>query len=74
MMLITEPSFQSCLLRISRTFNFNNLEVKIFQRYKENIPTINNQLVREFRLYLADNDIKLKINSMKLETNRKLIL
>ena len=57
------PSFQSCLLRIPGTYNSKNGEVKIVQRYDANkIPTIDHQLLREFRLYIADNEIKRKIN------------
>ena len=67
------PSFQSCLLRIPMTLNSkNNSEVKIIQKYNaNNILTIDNHLLREFRLYLADKDIKRKINLKKLETNKK---
>lgn len=58
-----KPSFKSCLLRIPGTINAkNDLEVKIIQRYDvNNIPSIDNQLLREFRLYLADIDIRKKI-------------
>jgi hypothetical protein len=67
------PSFQSCLLRIPGTSNSKNgSEVTIIQSYdKNNIPTINNHLLREFRLYLADNDIRRKTNSIQLETKKK---
>ena len=62
------PSFKSCLLRIPGTINSKNgSEVKIIQSFDENnIPSPANQLLREFRLYLADIDIKksrmIKIN------------
>jgi hypothetical protein len=64
------PSFQSCLLRIPCTFNSkNSSEVKIIQRFDVNkIPSIDNQLLREFRLYLADIDIRKKRIA---ETNKK---
>ncbi|HSF49231.1 MAG TPA: DNA primase noncatalytic subunit PriX [Nitrososphaeraceae archaeon] len=54
------PSFKSCLLRIPGTINSKNgLKVKIIQRFDENnIPSPGNQLLREFRLYLADVDIR----------------
>lgn len=56
------PSFHSCLLRIPGTYNSKNgSEVKIIQRFDENkILTIDNKLLREFRLHLADIDIKKK--------------
>ena len=63
-----KPSFKSCLLRIPGTINSKNgSEVKIIQRFDENnIPSPGNHLLREFRLYLADIDIKkrrmIKIN------------
>ena len=62
------PSFQSCLLRIPGTINFKNgSQVKIIQRCDENKnPSINNQILREFRLYLADIDIRKRI----AETNK----
>ena len=65
-----KPSFKSCLLRIPGTINAkNDLEVKIIQRYDVNkIPSIDNQqLLREFRLYLADIDIRKRM----AETNTK---
>ena len=58
-----KPSFNSCLLRIPETFNSKNSSgVKIIQRYNVNkIPSIDNQqLLREFRLFLADMDIRQK--------------
>ena len=70
------PSFHSCLLRIPGTYNSKNGEVKIIQRHDaNNIPTIDNNLLREFRLYLADNDIKIntefgqKYYSLKTRSN-----
>jgi hypothetical protein len=53
------------LLRIPGTFNSKNgSEVRIIKKFDiNNIPTIDNRLLREFRLYLADNDIKRKIYS-----------
>jgi hypothetical protein len=64
-----KPSFKSCLLRIPCTFNSKNgSEVKIIERYDvNNIPSIDNQILREFRLYLADIDIRKKI----AENNKK---
>ena len=63
------PSFKSCLLRIPGTINSKNgSEVKIIQRFDENkIPSIDNHLLREFRLYLADIDIRKRIT----EDNKK---
>jgi hypothetical protein len=54
------PSFKSCLLRIPGTVNSkNDSDVKIIQKFNtDNIPSINNPLLREFRLYLADIDIR----------------
>ena len=65
------PSFKSCLLRIPGTINSKNgSEVKIIQRFDENkIPSIDNHLLREFRLYLADIDIRKK--RMRKVTNRR---
>ena len=61
------PSFQSCLLRIPGTFNSKNgSEVKIIQRFDvDMIPSIDNQLLRGFRLYLADIDIRRKRKDAK---------
>lgn len=57
------PSFKSCLLRIPGTINSKNgSQVKIIQRFDENnIPTID-EVLREFRLYLADIDIRKRIS------------
>lgn len=54
------PSFKSCLSRIPATINSkNSSEVKIIQKFDENkIPSISNQLLREFRLYLADIEFR----------------
>jgi hypothetical protein len=63
------PSFKSCLLRIPYTLNskcidpttvnyIKDPEVKIIQEFDSlAIPTINKELLRDFRLYLADKDI-----------------
>jgi hypothetical protein len=63
------PSFKSSLLRIPHTLNLKCIElttgnyikdpeVKIIQEFDSlAIPTINNKLLREFRIYLADKDI-----------------
>ena len=63
------PSFKSSLLRIPYTLNSKCIEpttgnyykdpkVKIIQEFDSlAIPTINKELLREFRLYLADKDI-----------------
>ena len=58
------PSFKSCLLRIPGSINFKNgSEVEIVKRFDaNNIPIIDTQILREFRLYLADKDIKRKID------------
>ena len=66
------PSFKSCLLRIPETINSKNgSEVKIIQRYDINqIPSIDNQLLREFRLYLADIDIRKRMADInKIRSN-----
>ena len=54
------PSFNSCLLRIPGTINSkNSSEAKIIQRFDTNkIPSIDNKIIREFRLYLADMYIR----------------
>jgi hypothetical protein len=71
------PSFKSSLLRIPFTFNSKNLiinnenirekaEVKIVQKFdKDNVKPINIKLLREFRLWLADNDLKNKQKRLK---------
>jgi hypothetical protein len=65
-------SFSSYLLRIPHTFNskcFNenaDPEVKIIQRFDfQQIPKINSCMLREFRLYLADLNIKRKRDFIK---------
>ena len=69
------PSFESCLLRIPGSVNSkNHSEVKIIQRFDtSNILLINNHLLKEFRLYLADKDIKRKLEARQkyysLKTN-----
>ena len=57
------------MLRIPGTINFKNgSAVKIIRRYDKNkIPSIDNQLLREFRLYLADIDIRKR----RIENNKK---
>jgi hypothetical protein len=67
-------SFNSYLLRIPHTFNSKCInknadpEVKIIQRFdRQNIPQINTSLLREFRLYLADIDIKNKTAIIRQE-------
>jgi hypothetical protein len=74
------PSFKCCLLRIPNTFNSkcidndnNDAEVKVIQRFDAtyaSIPQIDVNLLREFRLYLADLDIKHKIVAAKGEMVR----
>jgi hypothetical protein len=73
------PSFKSSLLRIPYTLNSKCIDpttgnyikypkVKIIQEFDSlAIPTINNKLLREFRLYLADKDII----SAKLESAKR---
>jgi len=58
------PSFKSCMLRIPGTINSKNKsEIRIIQKFdKNNIPKIDNSILRQFRLYLADLDIKRKLN------------
>ena len=53
-------SFKSCLLRIPGTINSKNgSEVRIIQNFDaNNIPLIENHMLRECRLYLADIDIR----------------
>ena len=77
------PSFKSSLLRIPYTLNskcidpttgnyIKDPEVKIIQEFDSlAIPTINNELLREFRLYLADKDIiSTKLESIKRRNNK----
>lgn len=69
------PSFKSNLLRIPYTLNSKCLangtdpEVKIIRKFDpDNIPKLGLQLLREFRLYLADQDIK---NKAKAKMDKK---
>jgi hypothetical protein len=74
------PSFKSSLLRIPHTLNskcidlttgnhIKDPEIKIIQEFDSlAIPTINKELLREFRLYLADIDI---ISNTKLESIKR---
>lgn len=69
------PSFKSNLLRIPYTLNSKCLangtdpEVKIMRKFDpDNVPKLGLQLLREFRLYLADQDIK---NKVKAKIERK---
>jgi hypothetical protein len=79
------PSFKSSLLRIPYTLNskcidpttgnyIKDPEVKTIQEFDSlAIPTINNKLLREFRLYLADKDIiktKLECTKRSNQINR----
>jgi hypothetical protein len=69
------PSFKSSLLRIPYTFNSKNLnrkdepgqirsEIKIIQEFDKNfVQSINIKLIRDFRLWLADIDLKRKKTS-----------
>ncbi|KAA2283581.1 hypothetical protein [Candidatus Nitrosocosmicus sp. SS] len=69
------PSFKSSLLRIPYTFNSKNLnindendqiryQIKIIQEFdKDNVQSINIKLIRDFRLWLADIDLKRKKTS-----------
>jgi hypothetical protein len=74
------PSFKSSLLRIPYTFNSKKLstnnendrekgEVKIVQKFDDdNVKSINTKLLRDYRLWLADNDLlrkKKKMNSRR---------
>jgi hypothetical protein len=65
-------TFKSCLLRIPGTINSkNNSEVKIIQKFDvTKITSINNKILREFRLYLVDIDIRKKRITNE-ETNKK---
>jgi hypothetical protein len=68
------PSFKSCMLRIPYTFNSKYMhiqdpEVKIVQRSDINtIPRLSAALLREYRLYLADLDLKEKFKILKLRS------
>ena len=61
------PTFKSSLLRIPYTFNSKNQQqVKIIQEFdKENIPSIDPEFLRGFRLWLVDNDIRNKQEIIK---------
>ena len=70
-------SFNSYLLRIPYTFNskctaqYKDAEVKVFQIFDSSaIPTIDSNLLREFRVYLADLDIRNKAEACKNNRNR----
>lgn len=79
------PSFKSSLLRIPYTFNSKNLnindendqissEIKIIQEFdKDNIQSININLIRDFRLWLADIDLKRKKTSRFQNRSREVI-
>ena len=62
--------------RVPYTFNSNsieNSEVKVIQRFDDTsaaIPHVDTNLLREFRLYLADLDIKNKLEAVKEEKVR----
>jgi hypothetical protein len=64
-------SFKSCILRIPYTFNskcmhIQDPEVKIVQRFNINIiPRLSAALLHEYRLYLADLDLKEKFKLKK---------
>ena len=65
------PSFKSCMLRIPHTLNSKyvskNPEVQIIQSFDTNtIPKLDSTLLREFRLYLADLDLKEKLKMLEL--------
>jgi hypothetical protein len=77
------PSFRSCLLRIPYILNSKYIdpttgnyakdpEVKIIQEFDSlTIPIINNELLREFRLYLTDKDIiSTKLECVKKRSNQ----
>jgi hypothetical protein len=80
------PSFKSSLLRIPYTFNSKNLnindendqirsEIKIIQEFdKDNIQSINIKLIRDFRLWLADIDLKRKKTSRFQNKSCEIIL
>ena len=67
------PSFKSCLLRIPGTLNSkNDSEVKIIKKFEDNnISIIDNYILREFRLYLADLNIKRKLKDSAHERSKK---
>jgi hypothetical protein len=72
------PSFKSCMLRIPYTFNskcmhIQDREVKIVQRLDINtIPKLGAALLCEYRLYLADLDLKEKLKALKLRSIQNL--
>lgn len=73
------PSFRSYLLRIPYTLNSKCLsngtdpEIKIIRKFDpDNIPKLSLQLLREFRLYLADRDIKNKAKTKVFKKKQKL--
>ena len=65
------PTFKSSLLRIPNTFNSKNqAEIKIIQEFdNNNIPSINKDLLRRFRLWLVDNEIRNKQEKSEKEDN-----
>lgn len=70
-------SFNSYLLRIPYTFNSKcftkgkDAEVKIVKKFDTlAIPKIDSNLIREFRLYLADLDIRNKSEASKVRRNK----
>jgi hypothetical protein len=69
------PSFRSCMLRIPHTLNskcmhIQDPEVKIVQRFDTNttIPKLSAALLREYRLYLADLDLKERFKKQRLRS------
>jgi hypothetical protein len=81
------PSFKSSLLRIPYTFNSKNIlpsneidrektEVKIVQKFhNENVKSINNKLLRDYRLWLADKDLeKKRKNNSRIQKNNSIAI
>ena len=67
------PSFKSSLLRIPYTFNSKNQsKVTIIKEFdRNNISILNSELLRGFRLWLVDNDIREKRQKLKDERYNK---
>jgi hypothetical protein len=72
------PSFKSCMLRIPYTLNSKRMhirdpEIKVVQRFDSNtIPKLSAALLRGYRLYLADLDLKEKLKTLKLKSLQNL--
>jgi Primase X len=64
------PSVHSCLLRVPNTFNSKwNEQVRVVQEWNGQKPAIN-YLLREFRTYLIDEEMKESLNKNSLHRNK----